>query len=285
MSCSVLILTKNEERNIAECIQSAAFADDILVFDSFSEDNTINIAERHGARVIRHEFENYGAQREAARLLGDYKHEWVLALDADERVDSELAREIPKALAAAAEDVAAFRVRRKDHFRGKWIRHATLYPSWHLRLYRHRRIRYPERSVHEYPDVDGTVLELGGHLLHDNFSQGLPHWWRRHVKYAELEASELVSAEGTELPSIRELLTRNPVTRRRALKALSYHLPLRPTLRYLYMMLLRGAVLDGPEGWEYCRMIAEYQRMTDQFASELRDGQRRQQEHRKGGGR
>jgi glycosyltransferase involved in cell wall biosynthesis len=269
MPCSVLILTKNEECNIADCIKSVAFSDDILVFDSLSEDRTVEIAKSLGARTIAHPFQNYGAQREAARTLGAYKHEWVLALDADERVDSDLANELPEAIAAASEDVAAFRVRRKDHFRGKWIRHATLYPSWHLRVYRHARIRYPERSVHEYPDVQGTVIELRGHLIHDNFSQGLPQWWRRHLKYAELEAQELMASTGAKWPSIEELITLDPVQRRRALKAISYRLPFRPTLRYLYMMLLRGAVLDGPVGWEYCRMIADYQRMTDQFAAEL----------------
>jgi glycosyltransferase involved in cell wall biosynthesis len=276
MPCSVLILTKNEERNIADCIKSVTFSDDILVFDSLSEDRTVEIAKGLGARTMCHPFENYGAQREAARTLGGYKHEWVLALDADERVDSDLADELPVAIAAASKDVAAFRVRRKDHFRGKWIRHATLYPSWHLRVYRHERIRYPARSVHEYPDVQGAVVELRGHLLHDNFSQGLPHWWRRHLKYAELEAQELMASTGAQWPTIEEFITLDPVQRRRALKALSYRLPFRPTLRYLYMMLLRGAVLDGPIGWEYCRMIAEYQRLTDQFAAELLERKQRE---------
>ncbi len=98
MSCSVLILTKNEEQNIEACIESASFSDDIVVFDSHSTDETRRHAERAGARVLQHRFESYGAQREAARTQVDYRYPWVLALDADERVDSTLAEEIPKKL-------------------------------------------------------------------------------------------------------------------------------------------------------------------------------------------
>jgi glycosyltransferase involved in cell wall biosynthesis len=241
MPCSILILTKNEAHNIVSCIESVCFSDDVLVFDSFSDDNTVELAHKAGARVIRHRFENYGAQREAARVLGNYKYDWVLALDADERVDSVLATELRKTLLETPESVSAYRLRRKDYFRGKWIKHATLYPSWHLRVYRHQRISYPVRGVHEYPDVHGTVGKLCGHLLHDNFSHGLPQWWRRHIRYAELEAAEIVGTQNNDLPSFRDLIQRDPVRRRRALKALSYQMPFRPELRYVYMMLLRGS--------------------------------------------
>lgn len=268
MTCSVLILTRDEEQNIAACIESARFSDDVVVFDSESTDRTRELAEAAGARVFVHRFENYGRQREAARTLVDYRNEWVLALDADERVDAELAAELPRVLATAPESVAAYRLRRKDTFRGRWIRRASLYPSWHLRVFRNARVAYPERSVHEYPTVDGAVGELRGHLLHDNFSKGLGQWWQRHLRYAELEAAEIVAARQTPGSPVVAMLTRDPVERRRALKALSYRLPFRPTLRYLYMMLLRGAVLDGPAGWEYCRMIATYQQITDQLVRE-----------------
>ncbi len=279
MTCSVLILTKNEASNIAACIASAAaLSDDIIVFDSFSTDDTVAIATKAGVRVIQHKFESYGAQREAARVTVDYRHEWVLALDADERVDADLAVELPEALRAVEAEVAAFRVRRKDFFRGAWIRRSTLYPSWHVRIYRHAKVCYPPRSVHEYPMIDGRVEPLSGHLLHDNFSKGLAQWWERHVRYAELEAQEMLRS-GHRLPTGKALLSSDPVERRRALKALSYSLPLRPELRFLYMMLVRGAILDGPRGWEYCRMIAEYQRITDSIYAELGDKQASEWDH------
>ncbi len=267
MTCSVLILTKNEEVNIAACIKSAGFSDDIVVFDSLSEDGTVEIARQHGARVFQHEFINYGSQREAARTNVNYRYPWVLALDADERVDPDLASELRSAL-SVARDEAAFKLRRKDYFRGKWIKHASLYPSWHLRVYRPDKVKYPARSVHEYPDVDGTVGSLQGHLVHDNFSKGLAQWWQRHLRYAELEALEMKKGSRAATLSVSNLISDDPVTRRRALKQMSYRLPMRPELRYLYMMVLRGAILDGPAGWEYCRMIAIYQRITDQIARE-----------------
>ncbi len=269
MNCSVLILTKDEARNIADCIASASFSDDIVVFDSFSTDDTPSIAESAGARVFQHAFTSYGAQREAARTSVSYRYDWILALDADERVEPELAKEIPEAVAHAEPSRAAFRLRRKDYFHGHWIRHSTLYPSWHIRLYRRDRIYYPARLVHEYPEVDGTLGRLNGHLIHDNFSKGLAQWWQRHLRYAELEAAEIVHTSGTSL-DFSGLVDPDPVKRRRTLKALSYRLPFRPELRLLYMLLIRGGGLDGPKGWEYCRMIAQYQRITDQIANEFR---------------
>src|SRR6478735_1091481 len=133
MTCSVLILTKNEENNIAACIESARFSNDIIVFDSMSDDKTVEVARQCGARVFQHPFVNYGAQREAARTLVDYRYPWVLALDADERVEGDLAEELRAALPRASTEVA-FKLRRKDYFRDRWIKRATLYPSWHLRV-------------------------------------------------------------------------------------------------------------------------------------------------------
>jgi len=268
MTCSVLILTKNEEKNIADCIASARFSDDIIVFDSMSDDETVERARQLGARVFQHEFISYGAQREAARRLVEYRHPWVLAVDADERVEPDLAAELQRILPFARQEVA-FRLRRKDYFRGEWIKRASLYPSWHLRVYRPDKITYPDRSVHEYPEVDGAVGALQGHLRHDNFSKGVLQWWQRHLRYAELEALEMRKSNEPGELNIMGLLSKDPVTRRRELKRLSYQLPCRPELRYLYMMILRGAILDGPAGWEYCRMIATYQRITDQVTRGL----------------
>jgi len=264
--CSVLVLTWNEAVNIRDCLASASFSDDLVVFDSFSHDETVELALAAGARVFRHAFVNYGAQREAARTTVDFRHDWVLSLDADERVEPDLACELPAALAAATPGTGAFRLRRKDYFRGRWIRRATLYPTWHVRVFRPRAVRYPDRAVHEYPEVDGSIGELRGHLRHDNFSKGIADWWRRHLRYAELEAEEVKRARAVGGFDWSTLADRDPVVRRRALKRLSYALPWRPELRYLYMMVLRGALLDGPVGWEYCRMISEYQRITDQLA-------------------
>lgn len=257
---SVLILTYNEELNIQACLDSLTWCDDVLVFDSFSSDRTCAIAQAWGARVIQHRFENYGAQREAARVLGAYRHPWVLALDADERPDAELVAEL-KAAAATDGGPVAYRMRRKDHFQGRWIRHSTLYPSWFVRFYRWEQIHYEARGVHEYPACAGAVGELRGHLLHYSFNKGLEEWWAKHVRYAALEAQEGVKSLSRPLDWAGLFAWGNPVRSRRALKNLAARLPFRPWLRFAYGYLWRGGILDGRPGLDYCRMLAAYEMM------------------------
>jgi glycosyltransferase involved in cell wall biosynthesis len=260
VTVSVLILTLNEEANLPGCLESVAWCDDIAVFDSGSSDRTVEIARAAGARVFRRDFDDYGSQREAARTEVDYRHDWVLALDADERVDAELREEILRL--TASEDSAghaAYRMRRKDHFIGRWIRHSTLYPSWFVRLYRPRAIRYEPRSVHEYPRIAGTVGELRGHLLHYGFGKGFTDWMGKHVRYARLEAAENLRHLDEGKVDWPGLASRDPVRRRRALKGLSFRLPLRPLLRFGYMYLLRRGFLDGYPGFTYCCLLAIYE--------------------------
>jgi glycosyltransferase involved in cell wall biosynthesis len=251
------------------------WTDDVVVFDSFSTDRTVSIARTCGARVFQRQFDDYGSQREAARTQVDYKYPWVLAIDADERPDEELVREMRAAVSGEVGH-SAFRMRRKDHFMGQWVKHSTLYPSWFLRLYRPDRVRYEPRAVHEYPTVDGTVGELRGHLIHHSFSKGLGDWFGKHARYAALEARENVkSLDAAQNLDWAGLFHRNdPVRHRRALKDLSVRLPLRPALRFLYMYLLRGGFLDGPAGFTYCRMLAAYELMIVLNMKELRRRER-----------
>lgn len=268
---SVLILTKNEEVNVATCLDSVAWSDDVVVFDSNSTDRTVEIARSKGAQVIQHAFENYGAQREAARTMPNYRHPWVLALDADERPEPDLVDELR--LIASDPGVAynAFRMRRKDHFLGKWIKHSTLYPSWFVRFYRHERIRYEPRAVHEYPTVEGATGELAGHLLHYSFSKGIGEWIEKHNRYSAFEAQELLKdLDSGRLDWGGLLALGDPVRRRRALKQLSFRLPFRPSLRFWYMYALRLGVLDGTAGLAYCRLLAMYEYMIDLKVRELR---------------
>ena len=224
MLVSSLILTMNEEINLPGCLDSLSWCDDVVVFDSFSTDRTVEIAESRGARVFQHRFVNYGAQREAARTLVSCKHPWVLAVDADERVEPALAKEVCSVTAENGREHAAYRVRRKDHFMGRWIPHATLYPTWFIRLYRNDCIYYSERSVHEHPEVNGTLGVLKGHLLHYSFNKGFVDWLRKHERYASLEAEEALRSlsEGALHWKVPEF--GDPTERRRFLKALSYPL-------------------------------------------------------------
>ncbi len=267
---SVLILTLNEEVNLPGCLESVRWSDDVVVFDSFSTDRTVEIAREGGARVFQRRFDNYGAQREAARTQVDYRNEWVLALDADERPEPELVEELLR-IARQGSEHAAYRLRFKVFFMGKWIKHSSLYPTWILRFFRPEKISYETRKVHEHPIVDGTIGSLENHLIHYPFSKGLEDWLARHNRYSTLEAME-------NLKHLREgrvdwaglFAFRDPVRRRRALKALSFRLPFRPTLRFLYMYFLRLGVLDGLPGYTYCRLISIYEYMIVQKMKELK---------------
>ena len=275
MGVSVLILTRNEEICLPDCLRSVGWSDEVVVFDSISTDRTVEIARESGARVIQHAFKDYGSQREAALRLGDFRNEWVLVLDADERPDQELASEIREAIGSVSTEVAAFRMRRKDFFEGRWIPHATLYPSWFVRLVRHARARYEPRAVHEYPTVDGEVRALKGHLLHDSFAKGFEEWWGKHERYAELEAREQHEAllrGGIDVAGLVSL--RDPVRRRRALKALSFFLPMRSRLRFLYMYVLRRGFLDGRPGYHYCRLLSRYEGLIVQNLRAVRSASR-----------
>lgn len=258
---SVVILTKNESNNIGPCIESCRESDDIWVFDSLSTDNTPSIAKQMGAKVEFRAFDNYGAQREAARQL-PYKHRWVLAIDADERPEAALWAEM-KSIATSECTHSAFRIRRKDYLLGRWIKYSSLYPSWFIRFYQHDRIRYEPRAVHEYPEVDGTTGALQGHLIHDSFSKGLQEWLHKHVRYASLEAGENLKSlnQGAANLDWNGLVSLEPVRRRKALKQLSFRLPFRPSLRFLYSYVLRGGFLDGYAGYQYAKMLSIYEQM------------------------
>ena len=130
---SVLICTKNEARNLPGCLESVAWAGDVVVFDSFSDDDTVKIAGQSGARVVQRQFDNFSAHKNWALDHVDFAHEWVLIVDADERVSPALAREITAAVARPGE-ICGYYLARQNYFCGTWIRHGGWYPDYNLRL-------------------------------------------------------------------------------------------------------------------------------------------------------
>jgi glycosyltransferase involved in cell wall biosynthesis len=163
MSLSVVIITKNEAAHIVDCLDSVAFADEIIVLDSGSTDATRELARALGARVeVNAEWPGFGLQKNRALDLAT--GDWVLSLDADERVPPELAAEIQRVLADPAAD--GYRVARLSNFCGRWMRHSGWWPDHVLRLFRRESGRFSDDVVHEHVDLDGRVATLRGHLLH-----------------------------------------------------------------------------------------------------------------------
>jgi glycosyltransferase involved in cell wall biosynthesis len=265
-SVSVLILTLNEESNIGECLESLAWSDDIVVFDSGSLDATCAIAQSHGARIVSRPFDNWSAHQNWAVTHIEFRYPWVLYLDADERCSTELRDEV-LARARAAAPEAAFRLRRKDFYMGRWLKHAQLYPTWLVRLFRPARIRY-ERLVNPVAVVDGPIGNLLGHINHYPFSHGVSHWIARHNRYSDMEALEAANLRcGTERGA--SLWTRDPNERRRALKDIFFRLPARPIVKFLYYYAWRRGFLDGRAGLSYASLQAIYEYMIECKTQEL----------------
>ncbi|MBX3332635.1 MAG: glycosyltransferase family 2 protein [Nitrospira sp.] len=275
MSLSILILTLNEERNLAECLKSVEESDDIVVFDSFSNDQTVKIAEEMGARVVQRRFDNYAAQRNAGLNEVPYKHPWVLMVDADERVTPELWAEMRSATETADQTVSLFHMRRKDYWFGRWLRRSSGYPTWFGRLVRVGHVTV-QREINEQYVAHGEAGFLNEHLLHYPFNKGVTYWLERHNRYSTMEAAGLVM-EQRERIAIQEMWSGNPIVRRKAMKQVAYRLPGRPFWVFIYLYMVRGGCLDGRAGLRYCMLRTMYEYMIDLKVKERLeepDGQR-----------
>ena len=258
---SVIIPTLNEESDLPGCLESVSWCDDVHVFDSFSTDRTTQIAEASGAQVVCRKFDNYASQRNAALSLPAIRHAWILFLDADERIPSLLAQEMLQAVARADLDVDAFRLRRRDHFMGRWLKHAQLSP-FYVRLFR-RGVAHYERDVNEVVRVPGRIVDLSFPFDHYPFSKGLAHWIDKHNRYSSLEARcSLATRRGEVECSVwRALVAKDFNERRFHQKELFYRLPARPLIKLLYMLILRRAILDGVPGIRYALLQMGYEWM------------------------
>lgn len=270
---SVLILTLDEERNIARCMRALDWCDDIVVLDSFSSDATRETAGELGARVFERRFDNFAAQRNHALDNIDFRHPWVLHLDADEVVTPELRDEMARAVAGNA--CQAYKLPSKLIFQGKWLRFAGMYPCYQVRLGHRDHLRFEQvgHGQRESLPVE-QVGTLQNPYLHYSFSKGMADWIERHNRYSTDEA-RLAIAGGAFHPRgwWEILILKDKTERRRALKARAARLPLRPTLRFLYMYVLKLGILDGRAGFTYCRLLAMYEYWTVLKMRELEAGE------------
>jgi glycosyltransferase involved in cell wall biosynthesis len=258
---SVLILTLNEEQDLPGCLDSVAWCDDIHVFDSGSTDRTAEIARERGAKVTVRAFDSFAAQRNASMQL-PFRYPWLLVLDADERPTPELNAEMPRAIAAVAPAVAAFRIHRRDFLWGTWLKHTQMTSSY-LRLLRVGHVQYT-RAINEITTVDGEIADLKNPFDHLAFSKGIAHWVNKHNEYSTREADLLASGDATQRASLREALFAKGMQQRRvAQKAIFYRLPLRPLIKWLYLMFVRGAILDGSAGLMYATLISFYEYLIE----------------------
>ena len=263
---SVLILTLNEERDLPRCLASTTGCDDVVVLDSGSTDRTCELAREAGARVFANAFENFAQQRNHAHRAITFRHPWVFHLDADEQLTPELAAEC-RARAAEDPPLDGFWVAPKMLWEDRWVPHCTDYPAGRVRFVRADSFRFVEVG-HGQREAPGMRMAwLRSNYLHDLSSGGVEEWLEKHRRYARKEAAAWWHERRPTSALLRDLTSGNALARRRALKQLSYVLPLRPVARFIYQYGLRGGFLDGRAGLRYCRLLARYEGFA---AAELR---------------
>lgn len=265
---TAMIFTLNEELNLPRCLDSLTWCDDVIVIDSFSTDRTEQICKERGVRFFQNTFKGFGTQRNWAVDHTSPRHDWILVLDADERVPPEMAAEMAARLASAPPTVAAYRLKRRFHLWGRWLRHSSLYPTWVVRLIHKDRVRYVNRGHAETQEVEGDVAELEADLIDEN-AKGILEWFERQTRYARKDAEFELSEESAPF-HLGDVLSADPLVRRAALKRLARRAPGRAPVYFAYSYLLRGGFRDGEDGLVFCTMRALYQQMVNIHKYDLR---------------
>jgi glycosyltransferase involved in cell wall biosynthesis len=231
---SVVVITLNEEERLRECLDSVAWADEVIVVDAESQDKTVAIAREVTERVFVRPWPGFAAQKNFG--LAQANGEWILSLDADETVSAALRAEI-EAILAGGGAAAGYAVPRRNVFWGRWVRHGGLYPDWQVRLFRRGEGRFVEHAVHESVSVTGGVARLGGHLEHRSY-RDVADFLARADRYAALAAEEWLASGRPARPLL--------------------DLVVRPAGRFLAMYVARAGFLDGWRGFLLATLYAYY---------------------------
>ena len=274
---TVIIHTLNEEVNLPFTLSNVVgWANEIFVVDSQSTDRTVELARAFGVETVSRECsrESLVEQRNWALDNLPIKNEWVFILDADEMMPEELKSEVECLVGESAPGRDGYWCRFRTIFLGRWIKHASMYPSWSLRLFRHKLVRYERREVNSHPLVDrGREGYLGHDLLHED-RRGFYHYVKRLNEFSTLEARAYRSAlTRKDSHLLQGRLFGTPAERRRYLKSVFVKLPMRPAILFFYLYFIRRGFLDGRPGFDYClyKAVAEWLvsvKMREEFSTE-----------------
>jgi glycosyltransferase involved in cell wall biosynthesis len=255
---SVIIPVRNEAKNLPRCLQALRSVGEVYVIDSQSTDDTVEIARSHGAQVVQFHYKGgWPKKRQWAMNTLPIAYEWILLLDADEVLTTELSDEIRSAIQNSAVD--GYWIQLRIWFLGQVLRHGDV-GLWKLSLFRRGRGRYECRlkdqdasmadmEVHEHVVVEGATARLQSPLIHHNV-ESLSRYIQKHDEYSNWESGVLLqSGDGKELPAS---LAGTQAQRRRWLKRKLFSLPGSPVLLFLYRYVLRMGFLDGVPGLIYC---------------------------------
>jgi glycosyltransferase involved in cell wall biosynthesis len=276
---SVLIPAKNEAGNLRECLATVAFADEIVVVDSGSSDGTQEIAREAGAQVVQFAWNGEFPRKKNWALENvPWRHDWVLIVDADERITPELEIEIRAAIQRP--DVDGYYLNRRFWFLDGWINHCGYFPSWNMRLFQHRKGRYErmdavsddhsgDNEVHEHVLLDGRAEYLAAPMEHYAFPD-IATFVEKHNRYSTWEATvrEQFASDGSE--RMRGSPLGSALERRRWLKRVTLRLPCRGALRFIYSYVIRQGFRDGRRGWILCRLLGWYEVLIAAKAAEAK---------------
>ncbi len=273
---TVMIPTLNEAKNLPRCLDHLTWAEEVVIIDSGSTDETVRIAERYGARIIQFKWNGkWPKKRNWALLHAELTHPWILMVDADEWIVPGLAEEIAEAI--QTDQFVGFWINRRFIFMGRWLKHCGYYPSWNLRLIKRGYGEFErmtdvedtgsgDNEVHEHVIAKGSVGYLKSDMLHLAFPT-IHVFMEKHNRYSNWEAA----VQYHHVSGVGERVIRNPeLARRRWLKDLSRRLPLRPTLRFLYSYVWKLGCLDGYPGYVFCRLLAIYEFLSVSKHHEMR---------------
>ncbi|MDF5714344.1 MAG: glycosyltransferase family 2 protein [Rhizonema sp. NSF051] len=267
---SVLIPAKNEQANLPACLTSLQRADEVFVVDSQSNDRSGEIARSSGANVVQFHFDGHWPKKKNWSLDHlPFRNEWVLIVDCDERITSELWEEIAEAIQNP--EYNGYYLNRRVFFLGQWIRHGGKYPDWNLRLFKHKQGRYEnlhtedipntgDNEVHEHVILTGKAGYLKNDMVHEDF-RDLYHWIERHNRYSNWEARvylNLLTAKN-QSDTIGANLFGDAVQRKRFLKKVWVRLPFKPILRFILSYIVQRGFLDGKAGYIYARLLSQYE--------------------------
>ena len=250
---SVIILTHNEEENIAQALDSVvSWADEVIILDSYSVDGTLDIVSRYDCNLFQNKFYNFSEQRNYALKNTFIKSEWVFFLDADEWVTEDLKAEISVFIESNPIENGVY-LNRKFLWLGKWIKRGY-YPTWTLRLFRHKEAYCEDRTVNEHIIVSGAVTKLKNHYVHQD-QKSIGDWIEKHNARATLEANELYKRDCQMIQKeIGVKLLGSQVERKRWVRYYFWEkLPIliRPILYFLFRYVFKMGFLDGKRAFTY----------------------------------
>jgi len=249
---SIFVLTFNEEKNIRRCLESVSdFSDDINVVDSYSTDATLSICESFGCHIYQNPFVNHAIQCNWALDNIPFKYEWIMRLDSDEIVPTQLKSELGEMVADASDEFTGIFLNRRMYFMNRWLKHGGIYPHHILRVFRRGVGRYEEKTEEHFVLSKGEVMWARNDFLEDNRANNLKYWLQKHDDLSDGEIRDTLQETRDDAADMKPRLFGVKVERTRWLKTNVYcrcPLFLRAGLYFFYRYIFRRGFLDGVPG-------------------------------------